>query len=155
MVERLGKVEDEAVRADAVSLFLTGMNPKEYYIDGWTVHADRVVIHGQKTNTRERPVPLVQAPTPPHFDRPLLLYKAVKDLFTPYSLRRSYARMLEIDARIPRTRRKCYIGHDRLDELDGYEAHEVAAYLVEDAQRIREVLKPFPNIFPNGKRENA
>jgi len=43
-------------------------------------------------------------------------------------------------ASIPRTRRRIYLGHGAGDVTDLYEAHEVAAFLVEDAERLQRYL---------------
>jgi len=55
---------------------------------------------------------------------------------TPYDLRRTYANWLEA-AGIPRTRRRLYRGHGAQDVGDLYEAHEVAAFLADDATRLK------------------
>jgi hypothetical protein len=47
-------------------------------------------------------------------------------------------------ARIPRTRRRMYMGHGAKDVTDLYEEHEVTAFLVEDATKLREFLKLDP-----------
>jgi integrase len=55
---------------------------------------------------------------------------------TVYDLRRTYANWLEA-AGIPRTRRRMYLGHGARDVTDLYESHEVKAFLVEDAAKLR------------------
>ena len=47
------------------SMVLTGMGPKEFFVDGFDVLADRVLIHGAKTEGRERAVPLIDTPVRP------------------------------------------------------------------------------------------
>jgi|SRR6185312_6934212 len=59
---------------------------------------------------------------------------------TPYDLRRTYANWLEAAA-VPRTRRRLYLGHGARDVTDLYEAHEVAAFLAEDAARLRRYVE--------------
>jgi hypothetical protein len=48
---------------------LTGMGLKEYWEDGWSVDADRVMIRGAKTLGRRRVVPLVDSPVRPEISR--------------------------------------------------------------------------------------
>jgi len=47
------------------SMCLTGMGPKEYWVDGWSVEPDRVRIKGEKAFGRVREVPLVDTPVRP------------------------------------------------------------------------------------------
>jgi hypothetical protein len=51
------------------SMCLTGMGPKEFWVDGWTVDADRVRIRGEKAFGRLREVPLVDSPVRPEITR--------------------------------------------------------------------------------------
>ena len=69
---------------------------------------------------------------------------------TPYDLRRSYANWLEA-AGIPRTRRRLYLGHGAGDVTGLYETHEVAAFLADDAQRLREYVAPGSRAKSHGR----
>jgi hypothetical protein len=51
------------------SMCLTGMGPKEFWVDGWTVADDRVHIKGEKAFGRVRDVPLVDMPVRPEISR--------------------------------------------------------------------------------------
>ena len=58
---------------------------------------------------------------------------------TPYDLRRTYMKWLEL-AVIPRTRRRLYMGHGAKDVSDLYETYEVTEFLIADAKKIRIAL---------------
>jgi hypothetical protein len=75
----------------------------------------------------------------------------------PYDLRRTYANWLESSG-IPRTRRRIYRGHGAQDIGDLYEAHEVEAFLKEDAAKISAFLKivtTIPHTMKLVKEETA
>jgi hypothetical protein len=122
----------------------TGMHAAEYW-GRWNVLADRVHVDGTKRGGRVRDVPLVKAPAVPKYNR----RKFEDDLrertraITVYDLRRTYANWME-SAGIPRTRRRLYMGHGAKDVTDLYEHHEVAAFLAEDAAKLRGFLKLSP-----------
>lgn len=121
----------------------TGMGPTEFW-GGWTVDADRVVIRGTKRpgrrwGTEGRAVPLVITPTRPEVTAQQLA-RLLRPLgVAPRQARNSFARWME-DAGIPRTRRKLYLGHGVKDITDGYERHEIAAFLADDAGKLRALL---------------
>ena len=121
----------------------TGMGPTEFW-GGWTVETDRVVIRGTKRpgrrwGTEGRAVPLVALPTRPEI-QPQQLARLLRPLgLAPRQARNTFARALE-DAGIPRTRRKLYLGHGVKDITDGYERHEIAAFLAEDRARLCALL---------------
>lgn len=52
------------------SMCLTGMGPKEFWVDGWRVEADRIHIAGVKAIGRSRDVPLIETPLRPELTRP-------------------------------------------------------------------------------------
>ncbi|HXI14770.1 MAG TPA: hypothetical protein VNM48_00265, partial [Chloroflexota bacterium] len=125
------------------------MGPKEYYVDGFQVLADRVMIGGVKRKGRKRSVPRVRVGL-------FMVAASASDVgvtrekrrfgerlkglgLRPYDLRRTYANMLEA-AGIPRTRRMLYMGHGKRDVTDLYEHHEVTAFLGEDAERLERYL---------------
>lgn len=139
---------------DRVALFgmaLTGMGPKEFFIDGWTATALSVIIRGEKRKGRTRTVPAVRTS---YFWLPMMpsadceprreMRRFGERLFAvagihSYDLRRTYANWLEA-AGIPRTRRKLYLGHSGGDVTSLYEFHEIAQYLSEDAERFERYL---------------
>ena len=123
------------------SMCMTGMIPKEYFIDGFRVEKGAVRIFGEKRTGRQRRVPLVYKPvqpriTPAGFKTAL---QRVELKVTPKQARDFYAQLLE-EAKIPRTRRRMYLGHGGKDITDVYEEYEIASRLREDAERIKEVL---------------
>lgn len=68
------------------------------------------------------------------------LSKASGDTVLPYDLRRTYATWMEA-AKIPRTRRRQYMGHTVGDVTDIYEQQEVEQYLPEDASKLEAFVK--------------
>ena len=102
---------------------------------------DRVSIGGTKAKGRVRDVPLLMVPVVPFHRRTL------EDKFrlrtggtrTVYDLRRSFAFILEA-AGIVGTRRCAYMGHGPGNTTALYELHDVAAYLSEDASKLREYI---------------
>lgn len=124
----------------------TGMHEKEYWHDGFAVLADRVRIYGQKRGGRNRFVPLVRRPEKPTIHERTFT-DAVRDrtsrAIQPYDLRRTFAHWMEA-AGIPRTRRMLYMGHGARDVTDLYERHEVEAFVVEDAAKLRAYLDSSP-----------
>lgn len=124
--------------AVAWSMVTTGMHQKEYW-GRWEIKADRIVVHGTKREGRVRSIPLIQAPAVPPWKHRRTFENELRErtrAFTPYDLRRTYARWME-SAGIPRTRRRMYMGHGAKDVTDLYEEHDLAGYLVEDAQRMQ------------------
>jgi integrase len=65
---------------------LTGMGPKEYWVDGWSIESDRVRIRGKKALGRVREVPLVDMPVRPEI---------TKDGFTSALRRLSKERLMQ------------------------------------------------------------
>ena len=134
--------ETDAIDAIVWGMASTGMGAGEYW-GRWHLQGDRIHIEGTKRAGRVRDVPLVTPPAVPRMHRRTFedgVRERSRDL-TPYDLRRSYANWLEA-AGIPRARRRLYLGHSAGDVTDLYETHEVAAFLAEDAQRLREYVAP-------------
>lgn len=144
------KMTDPRDRAAVYGMALTGMGPKEWYVDGWKLEGSGVTIYGAKRKSRVRHVPSIRADyfmgagrvgdvgverEKRRFGERLLGLGGIR----PYDLRRSYANYLEA-AGVPRTRRKAYLGHAGGDVTSIYERHEVDAFLTEDARRIEEFL---------------
>lgn len=133
---------DPDVAAMAWTLALSGMGPAEYWerLGGsWGDEGTHLRVRGTKREGRDRSVPRVREPARPacwegRFRR--LLAEASNGEVQPYDLRRTFAHWMEL-ARIPRTRRRLYLGHGRRDVTDLYEYHEVQAFLVDDAATLR------------------
>jgi hypothetical protein len=126
------------------SMCLTGMGPKELW-GRWSVEQDRVHVEGTKTSGRRRDVPLVDYPVRPEMTRDgfvsaLRRLSAKREThLTPYQARKTHARWME-DAHIPRARREVYRGHGKRDIGDLYERYEIAAFLSDDAHKMRALL---------------
>jgi hypothetical protein len=150
--------ENPRFRVALWAMALCGMGPKEYFVDGFLVLADRVKVGGQKRRGRIRDVPAVRTE---YFTRkvPSATVGAEREMrvfgekllekcgIHPYDLRRTYANWMEA-AGIPRTRRRLYIGHARKDTTDIYEEHEVTAFLADDARRLEAYLATAPITTP-------
>jgi integrase len=133
--------ETDPIDAIAWSMVTTGMHQEEYW-GRWDTRADRVHINGTKRGGRVRDVPLVRVPAVPRISRDWFeksFRKRFDSVITPYDLRRTYSRWLEL-AGVPRTRRRLYMGHGVKDVTDLYERAEVTAFLAEDAKRVRVFL---------------
>ena len=133
--------ETDPLDAIAWTMATTGMHAKELW-GRWSVKADRIDIHGTKREGRDRSVPLVMLPTVPKWKIARTFENAFRKrttAFTPYDLRRTYSNWMESSG-IPRTRRRMYMGHGAKDVTDLYEAHEVAAFLVDDGAKLRGFL---------------
>jgi integrase len=149
------KMIDARDRAAVYGMALTGMGPKEWYIDGWKLGLVCITIYGAKRKSRTRVVPAVYGggyfshPLPDcdvgrerekrRFGERLLDRVSIR----PYDLRRTYANWLEA-AGIPRTRRKAYLGHAGGDVTSIYEHHEVEQFLADDATKIEAYLAQAP-----------
>jgi integrase len=144
VIAALGGAYGEAARAMAD----TSMGPKEYWEDGFEALPDRVLIHGEKREGRDRFVPRLGQVPAPRISRSGFeqrLKRVMKNdrkrkepqlpRVTPYAFRRTFAHTMEL-AGIPRTRRRLYMGHGPRDVTDLYEEHEIVAFLQEDAERI-------------------
>jgi integrase len=140
--------DTNAVDAIAWGMATTGMGPKEYW-GRWSVRDDRIHIHGTKRAGRVRDVPRVMVPAEPRMHRRTFENKVRERVpgITVYDLRRTYANWME-SAGIPRTRRKLYMGHAAGDVTGLYELHEVTAFLADDAEKLRAMLKLQPTKSP-------
>jgi integrase len=135
--------------ACAWAMALSGMGPKEYW-GTWNTMADRVRVYGTKREARVRDVPLVQPIAVPQLSREAFrqrLEHRTKKRVSPYDFRRTFARWME-RAGIVRARRRAYMGHSSGDVTDLYEAHEMNAYLKEDAARMRAYIGLPPDNTP-------
>jgi hypothetical protein len=151
--------DSDHLDALAWSMATTGMGQGELY-GQWEVMSDRIHIVGTKREGRVRDVPLVFVPSVPRMHRRTLenkLRERTNRSIAPYDLRRTYANWME-SAGIPRTRRRIYRGHGAQDIGDLYEAHEVEAFLKEDAAKISAFLKivtTIPHTMKLVKEETA
>jgi len=128
----------------AWALFVTGMLPKEYFVDGWSIGPDRIHVGGRKRESRERDIPFVSMIAEPRMSRRRWekdFHTVAADRWTPKDLRNGFSHLLEA-AGIPRSRRKWYMGHSAGDVTDGYEAHQVTAFLRQDAELIQATMGP-------------
>ena len=134
--------------AIAWSLALTGMNPKEYWHDGWEANAEDgyVVVHGQKRPGREdRLIPYLaplSQPTRDYRRFRVMVHRAFGLAVTPYTFRRSFSKWMEW-AGVPRSRRKAYLGHEgRHEDVTAlYEDEDItAAVLKADRKRLTAYL---------------
>lgn len=134
--------ETDRVDAIAWGMVLTGMGPKEYW-GSWGYSDDRIIIHGTKRAARRREVPLIVLPQmEPMMSRDNFrkaVHKRTDGKVSPYDFRRAYARWLE-RAGVMRSRRRHYMGHAAGDVTGLYEQHEITAYLISDAQLMRQWL---------------
>jgi hypothetical protein len=130
--------DTDPLDAIAWGMATTGMHQKEYW-GRWETKADRIAVYGTKREGRQRSIPLVRVPTVPRWKTPGTFEKKLRlrtRAFTAYDLRRTFANWMESSG-VPRTRRRIYMGHGAQDILDLYEEHEVAAFLAEDAEKLR------------------
>lgn len=121
------------------SLCLTGMRRSEYW-GRWTIADGQIAVHGTKSRAAERVIPLafpIIRPRIGHWGFGQVLRKATDGALRPHDARHTCMHWMEL-ARIPRIRRKLYLGHSTTRDISElYEAHEVEAFLAEDAERLR------------------
>lgn len=147
-LEQLGELfpspDTDPVDAIAWGMATTGMHAREYW-GRWHVAKDRIHVAGTKRSGRVRDVPLLERPRVPSMHRRTWEDKIRErtSAITPYDLRRTYANLLEA-AGIPRTRRKLYLGHGVTDVTDLYERHQVDAFLLEDAGKLKALFDASP-----------
>ncbi|MGE3176787.1 MAG: hypothetical protein AB7O32_04920 [Vicinamibacterales bacterium] len=125
----------------AWTMATTGMGPKEYFLDGFEVFDDRIVVHGQKRAGRERLVPRVSIVMTPGVGRVQWQRKWRQHVpgHAPYDLRRTFANLM-VQAGIEANRRRAYMGHGARTITELYEEPQVEAYLAQDATALRAVL---------------
>ena len=129
----------------AWSLVLSGMRRGEYW-GLWEVLPDRYRIFGTKTAASRRDVPNLGT-----LVRPLVGYQAFRRRLsrvtggevTSHDFRHTYTHWMEL-ARVPRSRRKLYLGHGARDVQDIYELHELDRFLAEDRERMLGLVGPVP-----------
>jgi integrase len=126
--------------AIAWSLVLSGMNWKEYTVDGWSQdpEAGTVRVHGKKRGARERVLPYLAALHKP--DRAAKAFRgqvhaAFGPEVTPHTFRRSYIQWAE-KAGVPRFFVKMYCGHTvPLDVTTLYENEALTAEAMADHRK--------------------
>lgn len=120
------------------ALCCTGMNPKEFWQDGWQVIGAGVEIHGRKRPARNRVVPLVVVPPAPQ-GRAAGFAEALERAglgVTPVDARRSYARWLD-EIGLPDYRQDAYTGHGPKAMRELYKWGDITAWLAEDGRKLR------------------
>lgn len=149
------KMTEPRDNANFWAMVLTGMGPKECFIDGYVVRSDRVHIFGEKRKGRGRDVPRLLPGRYLFLLLPLTKIGPAREMrrfgeklfarcgIHTYDLRRTYANWMEA-AGVTRTRRRLYMGHAMKDTTDIYEQHEVDAFLREDAERLERYLLGAP-----------
>lgn len=135
-IAQLGYAHGSALYAMSV----TGMGPGEYW-GTWEEEGEGderwVHIYGTKRRQRNRLVPRV-GPIP----RPMVTESAFKSKLRrlkkdtrPYDGRRTFANLLQL-GKIPRNRRKMYLGHGAKDSTDLYERPEIHDWLMDDGKTL-------------------
>lgn len=138
------------------NLCCTGMNPKEYWRDGWHEEDGHLRIAGRKRPGRNRLVPLIAELAPPK----LTVWGFTTALrrsgsgVTPMDGRRSFAFWLEL-ARIWDTHQQAYMGHGRRTITDLYRGHDVTPFLDEDAEKITAMVVGYLAGSPKGTPSNS
>lgn len=124
------------------SMCVTGMNPKEYFEDGFEVGEDRIRVFGQKRIGRMRDIPLVYAPVEPWLGREgfKTAMQKVETGLTPKNGRDAYTQWLRA-AGVPPERVDMYLGHGKRTMLDVYQRYEAVAEILQaDAELAREYI---------------
>ena len=140
---RTGAPSDQPIDLMALTIYLSGMNWKEY-VGQWEIEKDCLHVAGTKREGRDRRVPYTYA----LMRQASCSYKTFRSKLSiasegkvlPGDLRRGFAHLLE-QAGIPRIRRRLYLGHRVRDVSDLYETHDVRGFLVEDAIAIRKYVE--------------
>ncbi len=126
----------------ASTLLWTGMRWKEYTVDGWEVKSDRVLIHGKKTEYRERQIPVIyrlwEASTHVQVFRRHL--KAVSSDLMVSTFRNTYSHILE-ESKIPLSRIASYMGHGPKTQTQKYTRQEISKWVKTDAKAIKKYVR--------------
>jgi len=122
----------------------TGMRPKEFWEKQWwidDISGDRLHINGTKTRAANRSVPLICDVFGPMCSQAVLnrALQKIRPEMALYDMRRSYSLWLEA-AGIVQSRIKAYMGHGPGDVTEGYQRHEVAPHIPNDAKLLREYI---------------
>jgi integrase len=130
---------EEPWRGMVWTLATTGMLPKAEYAGRWEREGVGLRIHGEKTEGRDRLIPLIGALYPCKGGDRALYLRMKKYGWIPKDLRTTYANLM-VEAGVPRPRREQYMGHQPQDMTAVYERMEVERFLLEDAEKMRAVL---------------
>lgn len=149
------------------TLCTTGMRPIEYWGGEWQDRGDYIDILTAKQHDGERlrrKIPRVRPAVAPGCHRLVFaqkLERASDAAVQPYDLRRTFGNWLEM-AKIPRTRRRLYMGHGEKDVTDLYEWQEVEQFVKDDGATLRawlaaEIAKVQgdPTVIPIRRQEGA
>lgn len=131
--------DDRAYRECIVSMCVTGMGNKEYWVDGFDVLADRVEIHGVKRRSRERVVPRWAPVHAPRLTDRQMDYRLPEGVLL-YDFRRTFARWCE-EAGIIESNRAAYMGHGAKTMTQLYTMGEVPGQLQADGDKLRRYAK--------------
>lgn len=135
------------------TMCITGMGPKEYWINGFTVTTDGVEVHGTKDTTRRgttaraRVVPLLGVLAPP-VGTPSGFTQALEraDLgVEPYDARRSFARWLD-DAGLAGYIQDALMGHGPKSMRELYKWGEIRKMLGEAREQLLRHIGAVPQI---------
>ena len=125
----------------ALGVFGTAMPVVKPWQDGWEEIDGHLRVHGEKRAGRDRWVPLMIELAPPQLTMDAFA-KTLKRSglgVTPIDGRRSFAFWMEL-ARIWDTHQQAYMGHGRRTITDLYRGHDVAAFLDDDAEKLRALV---------------
>lgn len=132
----------------ARSLALSGMRPEEYWGEWQQTGPHVITVRTAKQRTGSKPkyrqvftvCAIVRAGRGASRQTFEKKFRQVTTEHEPYDLRRTFMHLME-QARIPRSRRRMYLGHAVGDVGDLYEEHEVADYLRRDRKRLLRYLR--------------
>jgi hypothetical protein len=122
-------------------LCCTGMGTDEYFEGKWALEDGRLRVKGTKRKSRDRIVPrLVEMSEPDIAPETFKRHLRESGLgVQPYDGRRSFMNWM-VEAKIPRPRRKMYLGHGSRDSTDLYERPELEQWLADDEDRLKRLL---------------
>lgn len=141
------------------TMCITGMGPKEYWIDGYDVTSDGVEIHGAKdttrrgTTARRRVVPLLgvlAAPIGTKNGFAQALRRADVGV-QPYDARRSFARWLD-DAGLAGYLQDALLGHGPKSMRELYRWGEIRSMLGQVRETMLQYLGEVPMISKNASQ---
>lgn len=121
------------------TMAVTGMGNKEYWVDGFDILDDRILIHGRKRKSRDRAVPKWSEPLTHPLVSEKVFRAALPEGVLIYDLRRSFARWCE-EAGIIDTNRAAYLGHGPRTITDLYTYGQLPGQLTADAVKLRAYL---------------
>lgn len=160
----------KTVHSDIVwSMCFTGLRPGEFLEEDedttWSIEKNHVSVvktntgHGNKGGSRKTIVPFPVVKPSRGQKSMRLAFKAARDetgmTLTPHSGRKCFIHWC-LEAGIPETRVREYVGHEPDSVTQGYARHDVTKYLDEDAEKLRNYIKraydPQLKVNPNAKK---